>query len=392
MSTKLRTFGRIALVALLVVELGVASFGFAQTTNTTPPPDPNQQSTDPQSQALQDLVDSYQNNIPTPGQIKAQSTAGSVQLTTDPQAPGPNQSVTANVVSYLTNLDVARITWSLNGRIQKNGTGIRSFGFTTGPFGSVTTVSVSGVTAEGISFSKTVTFRPLDIDLSWEANTYTPPFYRGKALPTAGSGVRVVARLVGSAGDPSTLLYQWRKDGVVLGTSSGYGRTVLDIPRAFAGSGSTNIGVTISSKSGVVVATKYITLRAQSPRITFYENRPLVGVLYNTTLDSDVTAQGSEFAVRVEPYFVPEIDKLSGDILYRFNVDGNPLLTQARASATGDDLFAEYGPNQVTLINNGVAKKNVTLGIEVEDRGITIGNGQTSLNLILGGKDSEVSF
>lgn len=392
MPTLFKTSLSIVLVALLFVGLSAAPFGFAQTTPPAPPADPNQQTTDQQAQAFNDFVNSYQNQIPTPEQIKAQSTAGSIQLTTDPQTPGPNQVVTATVVSYLTNLDTARITWSLNGKIQANTTGKRTFTFATGPFGSVTTLTVSGVTAEGVSFSKTLIFRPLDIDLSWETNTYTPPFYRGKSLPTAGSGIRVLARLVGYTGDPSTLLYQWSKDGVVLGDSSGYGRTVLDIPRAFTGSGSTNISVSISSKSGVLIASKYIVVRAQNPLISFYENRPLIGVLYNTALSDSATAQGNEFALRVEPYFVPKIDRERGALLYRFTVDGNPLLTQKGAQNSGSNLFAEYSPNQVTLINNSPSQKQVSLGLEVEDGGVSIAGDQTSLSLLLGGRDSGVSF
>lgn len=110
---------------------------------------------------------------------------------------------------------------------KKKGVGDRKFQFTTGDLGSVSKISVSSS-----AFSKEMNIRPTGLDIVWQTKSYTPPFYKGKALYTYQSLVDFVAMpsFMTSSGamiDPKTLVYKWTRNGSVLGDSSGYGKNVF---------------------------------------------------------------------------------------------------------------------------------------------------------------------
>ena len=71
--------------------------------------------------------------------------------------------------------------------------------------------------------------QPTSVDVLWSAYSYTPPFYKGKALaPSRGSVVLVaLPQLVtrnGSPIEPKNIIYTWSRRGVILGKSSGLGK------------------------------------------------------------------------------------------------------------------------------------------------------------------------
>src|SRR3990167_4013379 len=70
------------------------------------------------------------------------------------------------------------------------------------------------------------------VNLLWEANTYTPPFYRGHSAVTPGSEVTVVADAYlydgrGNKLDDASLNFDWRKDNRAISSASGLGGKTL---------------------------------------------------------------------------------------------------------------------------------------------------------------------
>lgn len=62
--------------------------------------------------------------------------------------------------------------------------------------------------------------------LSWATDTYIPPFYAGKAMPTIDSFIKVTASpAFSSAIDINTLKFNWFLDGRLVGKSSGEGKS-----------------------------------------------------------------------------------------------------------------------------------------------------------------------
>lgn len=363
----------------------VPSFASAQVAEVT---DPNAAAIDPM-QSANDFLQSYANNIPTPESIRRSSIAGSIVSKVSPETPGQNEQVAITLNSFLTDINSASISWTLDGKGAGGGRGKKVFTFSTGPYGTRTNVTASVTTTEGISTTRTFSFRPMLVDLTWEADTYTPPFYRGKALPSARAGLRVAATIQGSSINPSTLLYRWIKDGKVLGDLSGYGRSFVYIPQAFDRGGRMTIGVDVASVDGTFSSKKSMTISATNPQVVFYEERPLEGVVYGTALGESASAQGNEFAVHVEPYFVPLGDWRAKNILYRWGVDGQPLVT---GTTNGSGIFGEYGRHKVTLINNGGATKSVAVQFGMQNRASMVETGRNILTVILGGKGGTTSF
>ena len=57
-----------------------------------------------------------------------------------------------------------------------------TFTFTAGSLGKTQKVTVNGVENDGTSITQSISVMPASIDLIWQAHSYTPPFYKGKAL------------------------------------------------------------------------------------------------------------------------------------------------------------------------------------------------------------------
>ena len=111
-----------------------------------------------------------------------------------PENPRPNQIVTIDIESFSIDLDRAdSITWLINNEVVSRGAGIKQMQFETGKLGShsVIDVVVRGTSMGAITES--ITIAPTEVDLIWEADSYTPPFYSGKALPASDADITIVA-------------------------------------------------------------------------------------------------------------------------------------------------------------------------------------------------------
>jgi hypothetical protein len=103
-------------------------------------------------------------------------------LNTIPEKPGANQDVYAEIESYAIDLSRSQVTWLINGVIKKQGFGERTFSFKTGPLGSSMNLRVVAISPQGQSIEEEIVIQTSEVDLIWKADSYTPPFYKGKAL------------------------------------------------------------------------------------------------------------------------------------------------------------------------------------------------------------------
>ena len=347
-------------------------------TQEVPPSTPS-----PESE-LEALLKSYQDRIPTQNAIITASISGSISLTQDPETPSAHQAVAFTVSSVLTDLDRATITWYQNGVLKEQGKGKKVFSTQTGAFGSVSTVSVVVLTTEGVLVTKRSSLKPLDVELVWEADTYTPPFYKGKALPSPGSDLRVFARPIGASGADSSFVYRWKVDGKSVPSASGYGKSTATLPGLFLGGKTATVEVSIASLDETVRATKSITIRGVTPRILLYEDRPLEGIRYGRALGTTAVAPGNEMTVRVEPFFLSKDARTNGSVLYRWTLDGGTVPT---VESSGSGLvFGEYGTHRLTLFNDGSAQKMVSLGLSVRSTASLFSSVNKLLTVSLGGK------
>ncbi|MFZ2523593.1 MAG: hypothetical protein WAW92_04380, partial [Minisyncoccia bacterium] len=154
-----------------------------------------------------------------------------------PESPGSYQKVFVRLNSYITDINSANISWTLNGQIKASGLGIKTFDFMTGSLNSESNLIVTIQTREGFVLTKTAKIRPLDVDLLWQADSYVPPFYKGKAMFSHENQITFVAipHILNSAGqevNPKNLIYKWTKDSIVMDSQSGYGKNTVTITGA----------------------------------------------------------------------------------------------------------------------------------------------------------------
>ncbi len=255
-----------------------------------------------------------------------------------PENPGSFTKVWISLVSYEIDLDRSNIIWTINSKKQKEGIGQKGINFITGDVGKKIIVEIDATDQNKIEIKKTISIIPAEVDLLWESDGQVPPFYRGKALPTPGNNIKLVAMTNfvtegGTRVDPSRLVYKWQANSEDL--SSVYGKNSV----------TTSLGsllfkndffVDVSSLDEKLRATKFINLRPSSPKLLFYKSTPLSGPNYAEALGQNLQMDESELSLVAIPYFFS--NQSENKLLYVWSLNNQTL-------TSGDDDQA----NSITL-------------------------------------------
>jgi hypothetical protein len=273
-----------------------------------------------------------------------------VVITSNPKYPEPGNQTTLTVSNGVIDLDRATIIWYQNGVEKTRGIGKKVFTFTAGGAGSETTVRAVVQSLQGPSFNSEIIIRPATLDLLWEAETVTPPLYKGKALPGSESVVRVVAlpRFVynGSVLNVSDLYYEWRVGSRLLSSSSGKGKNTIIItaPKTY---GKTNITVTVSSALHSFSAQKTTSIESVPPEVHFYSVSPERGFNVGEALADQLQVVG-DFTIQAIPYYFSKNKTIS----FNWTQNGSFIKNQnSRISFTGGENPS--GPSSIGLSVNG---------------------------------------
>ncbi len=215
-----------------------------------------------------------------------------------PENPGANTTVSVQFISYTFDVNRAMIAWIINGKVE--GTG-KNFTFTTGDIGSKTVLTVSVITADEKTMSKTFTFQGVEVDLLWEASNYAPPQYKGKALASSQAEIKVTAIPRGMKISDAKLIYEWKIGDKNIPDSSGPGKNSLNF--YMPETGEETIEVAVSNPDSSTKATNDITINVNNPKILFYEEKPLEGPQYQKELGDTFGLLKPELSIRAEPYF-----------------------------------------------------------------------------------------
>lgn len=296
-----------------------------------------------QAQTVQQIVDSIQNNI---------------QVSITPQYPKAGDNVVLHLQSSDVLLDQATISWIIGGKVISKGLSLTDFSVTAGKIGSKTTITARIVTANGSVANKIITIQPADIDLLWQTASYVPPFYQGKAL-YPHQGLITFTAIPNIAADKSitksigTYVYTWKKDGDILSNFSGYGKNTFTL-RGPIISRSFTMQVDVSSAGGVSLGTASVTVTPRAPQVAFYENNPLLGVLYNKNL-SNYTMQDKELSIVAVPFF--------------FNTDiaTEPASLQYKWTMNGNSIASQNDPSILTVRNTTGANGSATVGLQINN-------------------------
>ncbi len=224
-----------------------------------------------------------------------------------PSLPEPQTPIQIRVTGSAQNLQDATAEWYVDGaRAPHLGADLVTT-ITAPRFGTSVTVGVV-VTSGDSTFGSTRTIRPASVDLLWDTDTYVPPTYRGRRLPSSQATVQLEAypRVAGNDGkllSRGALSYTWKKNGATLADISGRGRAnaTLPAPRLFS---TDTITVEVSAPSQGVVANNSVRVTSVDPFVQLYYDHPLFGVLFHRELGVFTTIYDSEARIIAEPFLL----------------------------------------------------------------------------------------
>ncbi len=157
------------------------------------------------------------------------------------------------------------------------------------------------------------------VDLLWQADTYTPPFYKGRALWSNQSGITFVAVPTG-LGNPSNLNYRWTRNGTVLGSISGPGRSTMRYSDSILGRAQT-VSVDVISSTQEILASASVSLRPITPSILVYENNPLYGYMFHKEASGGYEISDIEVTFSIFPLFFTASHRMDGLVGYEWRAN-----------------------------------------------------------------------
>ncbi|TSC80307.1 MAG: hypothetical protein G01um101429_157 [Parcubacteria group bacterium Gr01-1014_29] len=233
-----------------------------------------------------------------------------IEFVLNPTYPHAYEFTSVTIRSFSFDTQSALFSWSINGKPASTGRGVKSASFTTGPLGSKTAVSVIIVPFEGMKIKKTIDVYASDLDILWTASSYTPPFYRGKSLPTRGSTVTFVASPFfesAQTGKETDFLFEWNVDGKEMRQQSGYGARVFSLNIGRNSNTEYRIQARVTNPATNATQTKSFSLPIYDPALLFYELHPLQGPLTGRAIsDRRAIAPDSEIQVLAVPYYASQ--------------------------------------------------------------------------------------
>ncbi|MBI5134569.1 MAG: hypothetical protein HZA81_04295 [Candidatus Taylorbacteria bacterium] len=247
-----------------------------------------------------------------------------------PEYPRPNQTIYVSAQSYSTDLNKAIFKWSVNGEIYAEGVGLKEISLKLGKTGTATSISIEVSTPDFGVIRNGMLFRPADVTLLWQSDTYVPPFYEGKALHSYNGAFKVTAipeffDQSGKRINPKDLIYTWKKNGTVQGSASGFGRDSFTTSQTSYMREGEEITVEVSSPKENLAGSAFTTVVPSLPEIVFYENSPLYGLMYEKALRNSFDLLSEEITLRAEPFYISGLDPLDGFLSFDWKMNGGSI-------------------------------------------------------------------
>ncbi len=251
-----------------------------------------------------------------------------VDVTVYPENPKPNEDVTITVNTYGIDINTNLIIWKLNGKEVLKGIGQKKYTFNVGRTGTVSKVDLSIHPSNGPVIDKSYSFTPVDVDILWQADTYTPPFYKGKALFTPESSVTVTAlpniSLKGTKISPSDVVYKWKVNYDLDNDASGFGKNSYLFKGPIILKDQLIGAYVYAASTPEVQGNNQVNLVNSYPQAVLYEDNPLLGILFNKAISGSFNIEGNEVKIGAFPYYFSTKTK-NDKVNYKWTLDDNTL-------------------------------------------------------------------
>lgn len=262
------------------------------------------------------------------GAAHAQSLPEPVMLTASPEFPSPEDTVVVEATTPTFDKDTAVFNWVVNGTVRPDvsGTGKNSVSFIAGAVGSITRVSVEILPLTGETATADIQVPVADLSLPWFAETYTPKWYKGKALPVRGSVVDVVAIpniiVEGSVLRPENLIYRWTLDDEP-GKLIGIGKNLFRVQLSDRPGSPSRVSVVVEDTNKQIRKERSVTINSFYPKVLVYSASPLGGVEIRHAPENFSTALKGLLDFVAEPFFFPVLSK--SDLSYQWTLADNDI-------------------------------------------------------------------
>jgi hypothetical protein len=284
-----------------------------------------------------------------------------VIISASPATPSVGDSVHFTVEGSVFDLPKDTITWTVNGKMVASAKGATSVDATVDSKGGPLDVVVDVVDPVWGEASNEISIVPLQVDILYDAPTYVPPFYRGRALPSAGGMMHLQALARLSAGGAlipdSSITYTWTRNGTVLGSLSGLGKSKisLDSPAMY---GTDTISVRASAEDDTLSASASVVIPYTPLTLELYEDHPLFGITYFNAL-ADTVPASSEITVAAIPYFATITGLNDSTLQYAWLLNDAPL---SASSTKQNEVTLQSTQNSAKLHLDVTSLNNFFLG------------------------------
>jgi hypothetical protein len=313
----------------------------------------------------------FAQTIPDVSSYDSSINEGDFSLEVTPENPAPFDTVTIRIGSDLVDTNRYPITWTVDGAVVLSGIGKRSLSIKMKDYGQTTSVTFSIQIAQGV-VQKKISFTPQDTTILWEAaDSYVPPFYEGKKLPSYESLVRITA-IPNFLSDKRSFatknaVYNWSRNKSVVSESGGYGKDSLLIEHNRVRT-TEFIEVDASATSGSATAHARITIPFYEPKILFYEKNIVSGIT-SPLAKTSLFFTTESTTIRAVPYFFSVVRNNPNSLKFSWTMNDKAVSLTDR----NKDIITLQRPEA-----SGSAK----LGLSVENTLKLFQSAQNSLSIL----------
>ena len=145
------------------------------------------------------------------------------------------------------------------------------------------------------------------VTLTWTTDTYVPLNYQGKALPSRGSNIEVVAQLDSPLLNPNELNFNWFINHHIQKEGSGINKQIFRFNIGESVSKNKIIKVEISNLENTINISSSLSLKVYDPEIVLIAKKPPFGFSSQYKFSDD-----QEIEFTAQPYFfdIKDINEL----------------------------------------------------------------------------------
>ena len=251
-----------------------------------------------------------------------------VEIQITPQSPNPGDSVLVTTQNAPTTGEVS-YEWRVDGLLYDQGVGRNKINLTVGNVGDNMSVSLSVFLNGDLYAQKERFIRPAEVDLIWEGDTYTPPFYFGLPLPNRESNITFLAvpNIVegGVRVGSNNLNYSWYINNSRTPIKRGNGLSSIKIKVPSLGEPFT-MTIAVNTNDNLIEVKKTISITPTDPKVLIYEVTPLLGIRFDKAITNNFNLTNEEVSLIGVPLFSSPLINIE----FTWTIDGKKIISTGK--------------------------------------------------------------